>query len=452
MKSINPFDGSLIAEYPPMSEAEIADRIAETDKAFAVWSDMELSRRSVFMERLGELLEQDKEKYARIITAEMGKPIREARTEVAKCAWLCSHFARNSADYLRDRQVDTEARRTVVRYEPLGVLFAIMPWNFPFWQVMRFAVPALMAGNTVLFKHAPNVTGCGRAITEAFAAAGFPQGVVSQLVMDVEHTEMVIAHAAVRGVSITGSERAGRSVAALAGRHLKKVALELGGSDAFIVFPDAELGDACTTGMRSRMLNAGQVCIAAKRFLVHEDIYDAFVQQQLELLQALQPGNPMDEHTEIGPMARPDLMLTLTEQLSQTLSAGAKLSFGGRTFPDYPNIFMPTLVENVRPGMRLWDEETFGPVMCLSRFGSTNEAIALANASPYGLGASVWTSDQDLAQHVAMRLQTGSVFVNSLVKSDPRLPFGGIKNSGFGRELGEAGIKEFVNIKTYWYQ
>lgn len=452
MRSINPFTGALIAEYPVMVREEVIRKLETVERAFSHWSKKNVDERAAGLLAFAQVLEKNKESYARLISLEMGKPIRESRLEIAKCAWLCRHYAEKGADYLADKTVITDAQLSKIQYEPLGVLFAIMPWNFPFWQVLRFAVPAIMAGNAVVLKHAPNVTGCGLAITEAIKEAGLPDKLIGLLVMDIDLTETVIAHPAIRGVTITGSEKAGRSVAALAGKHLKKIVLELGGSDPFIVFQDAEFGNACTTGMMSRMLNAGQVCIAAKRFLIHEDIYESFVNQQIELLSALQPGNPLDENTTIGPMARPDLLEQIQQQLDKTISAGARLRYGGKAFDKHPSIFMPTIIEDVQPGMVLWDEESFGPVMCLTRFSTTEEAIQLANQSLYGLGASVWTSDHKLAAHLASQLQCGSVFVNSLVKSDPRMPFGGTKNSGFGRELGEAGIKEFVNIKTYWFQ
>ncbi|HMM10902.1 MAG TPA: NAD-dependent succinate-semialdehyde dehydrogenase [Bacteroidales bacterium] len=452
MQSINPFNGNLIADYAEMLPDEIDTQLELSGQAFAQWSITSLSERSALLNCLADVLEKHKEQYSRLITNEMGKPLKESRLELAKCVWLCRHYAENGPEYLASSLIHTEARQSKVSFEPLGVLFAIMPWNFPFWQVFRFVVPAILAGNVVILKHAPNVTGCGMAIRDAFAGAGFPARVFNQLIMDVAHTERVIAHAVVQGVTITGSERAGRLVAQLAGKHLKKVVLELGGSDAFIVFPDAELGDACATGMMSRMLNAGQVCIAAKRFLIHESLYESFINQQIELLSTLQPGDPMDESTTIGPMARPDLMVQICEQVKRSVDAGAKLVFGGQAFEHFPATLMPTLVKDVKPGMPLWDEESFGPVLCVTPFSTIEEAIFLANQTRYGLGASIWTADQQLAEHVASRLHVGSVFVNSLVKSDPRLPFGGIKNSGFGRELGEAGIKEFVNIKTYWLQ
>lgn len=452
MRSINPFTGALIAEYPVMGREEVISKIESVERTFSIWAKKNVDERAAGLQAFSMVLEKNKEAYARLISLEMGKPIRESRLEIAKCVWLCRHYAEKGAEYLADKTIITDAQLSKIKYEPLGVLFAIMPWNFPFWQVLRFVVPAIMAGNAVVLKHAPNVTGCGLAIAEAIVEAGLPDNLIGLLVMDIDQTENVIAHPAIRGVTITGSEKAGRSVAALAGKHLKKIVLELGGSDPFIVFPDAEFGNACTTGMMSRMLNAGQVCIAAKRFLIHEDIYESFVNQQIKLLSALHPGNPLDENTTVGPIARPDLLEQIQQQLDKTLSSGARLRYGGKVFDKHPSIFMPTIVEDVRPGMVLWDEESFGPVMCLTSFSTAEEAIQLANQSVYGLGASVWTTDNKLAAHLASQLQCGSVFVNSLVKSDPRIPFGGTKNSGFGRELGEAGIKEFVNIKTYWFQ
>lgn len=452
MRSVNPYNGALIADYEVMKPSEIMVQIDATEKTFIRWAATDIGHRAQMVHALAEVLEKNKEHYARLITLEMGKPIKESMLEIAKCVWLCRYFSASGVEYLSDKKVVTEAALSKVSYEPLGVLYAIMPWNFPFWQVFRFVVPALIAGNAVLLKHAPNVTGCALAIRDAMHSAGFPEHLLGLLIMEATDSEIVISNRAVRGVTITGSEAAGKSVAALAGRHLKKIVLELGGSDAFIVFADAELGNACTTGMMSRMLNAGQVCIAAKRFLVHHDIYDFFIDQQIELLSRLKPGNPLEQSTDIGPMARPDLMQKIQQQVNSTLAAGAKLRYGGKPFDGFPTIFMPTLLEGVRQGMPLWEEESFGPVMCITPFNTIEEAIKLANDSQYGLGASVWTSDAELAAYVASKLECGNVFINTLVKSDPRLPFGGIKNSGFGRELGEAGIKEFVNIKTYWFQ
>lgn len=450
MQSINPFNGEVVGAYPSMDEADIINQIEATAVAFSKWSAAGLNERSGLINNLADVLENSREMFARQITLEMGKPIRESRLEIAKCALLCRHFSEMSHEYLADKKVNTEAYQTKIKFEPLGVLLAIMPWNFPFWQVLRFAIPSIVAGNAVLLKHAPNVTGCGIAIRDAFLSTGFPENLMGLLIMDTTHTEVVIAHPAVQGVTITGSELAGRSVATLAGKHLKKVVLELGGSDPFIVFKDAELGNACTSGMMSRLLNSGQVCIAAKRFLVHDEIYELFINQQLELMSALKPGDPFEESTSIGPMARPDLLEQIKRQVDDSLACGARLIFGGKAFNDYPSIFMPTIIAEVKPGMPLWEEESFGPVMSIARFSSVNQAIELANNTKYGLGASIWTSDLKLAEFVASKLACGNVFLNSLVKSDPRLPFGGIKNSGFGRELGEAGIKEFVNTKTYW--
>jgi succinate-semialdehyde dehydrogenase/glutarate-semialdehyde dehydrogenase len=451
MQSINPFSGAIIGSYPAMNQHRIVQQIEATSDAFLQWSSVSLSERSDKIRNLADELERNKESLARLITLEMGKPIRESRLEIAKCALLCRHYSEKAIEYLAEKHVMTEARLSKIRYEPLGVLFAIMPWNFPFWQVLRFAVPAITAGNAVLLKHAPNVTGCGFAIRDLMIKARLPQDLLGVLVMETDDTELVIAHHAVRGVSITGSEKAGRSVAALAGKHLKKVVLELGGSDPFVVFADAELGNACTTGMMSRMLNAGQVCIAAKRFIVHDEVYEEFIENQIQLLSALRPGDPLDETTTIGPIARPDLLEQVRKQVGSSVSLGARIRFGGKTYDQFPSIFMPSIIDDLKPGMPLWEEESFGPVMSIMRFTTVDQAITMANATKFGLGASIWTSDNKLAEYVASKMLCGSVFVNSLVKSDPRLPFGGIKNSGYGRELGEAGIKEFVNIKTHWF-
>ena len=409
-----------------------------------------MEQRLPHLMKLSELLMSQKETLAHLITSEMGKPIRESRAEIEKCAWLARFLSNEEVLGLQSRPVNTEGKAAWVSYEPLGLIFAIMPWNFPFWQALRLALPAMAAGNGVLLKHAPNVFGAALALEKLCEEAGFPPGLFTALNIPVKDTEIVIAHPAVRAVSLTGSESAGKSVAALAGKYLKKSVLELGGSDAFIVFPDADLPSAAKAAVQSRMLNSGQVCIAAKRFIVHEKVMDAFTENLAGLLLQLRMGDPIDENTDMGPLARPDLTLQLEAQLEQSLRMGAQCLTGGKRAAINPEIFEPTLLINIAPEMPVWKEETFGPLMPVMSFRDTAEAIRLANDSRFGLGASIWTKDLNFAQQIMPQLEAGAIFVNSIVKSDPRLPFGGIKNSGYGRELSLEGIKEFVNIKSNW--
>ncbi len=448
--SVNPYTKKEIARFKQY-ENEQVDRIIESaDLSFRSWKTVPHSSRCAMNHQLSLLLETNKHRLAALITAEMGKPLLEAIAEIEKCAWLCEYYANPASSYIPPEKVETGAKSVTLTYEPLGPLFAIMPWNFPFWQVFRFAVPAITAGNVVILKHAPNVTNCALEIEKLFLEAGFPANVFRVLLISADRSELVIGNELIRGVTLTGSERAGRAVAALAGKYLKKVVLELGGSDAFIVFPDAAFLGACTTGLTSRMMNAGQVCIAAKRFIVHESIFDQFVDYQIAALSELQAGDPMKAETKLGPMARPDLLENLEEQLRISIDMGAKLLIGGKRHPQEPTIFLPTILTKVEKGMPVLDDETFGPLMVIIPFRTEDEAVSQANDTRFGLGCSIWTQDEARIERLLPQIQTGAVFVNSLVKSDPRVPFGGIKNSGFGRELSIAGIKEFMNLKTNW--
>ena len=451
LKSLNPFTGEMIGSYGQYTTDLLEDMIQAAHSTFKLWSRNEHQSRCLLIEKLGEELEINKQRLAALITSEMGKPLKESLAEIEKCAWLCKHYSKPESSILEDEIINSGAGSLRLAYEPLGVLFAIMPWNFPFWQVFRFAVPSIAAGNTVMLKHAPNVTGCALEIAELFLKVGFPKGVMSAIIIQAERSELIIAHPLVRGVTLTGSEKAGRAVAGLAGKHLKKVVLELGGSDPFIVFDDANLQNSCTVGVTSRMMNAGQVCIAAKRFIVQQSVFDAFLRFQATALQSMRIGDPMDLNTELGPMARPDLVENIEHQVNRSIEMGAQLVCGGKRSELHPDIYLPTLLTNVSKGMPVCDEETFGPVMIAIPFETEEEAVNLANDTRFGLGCSIWTENSERAERVASQIEAGAVFVNSLVKSDPRVPFGGVKNSGFGRELAQAGIKEFMNLKTKWF-
>ncbi|HZL38435.1 MAG TPA: aldehyde dehydrogenase family protein, partial [Tepidisphaeraceae bacterium] len=384
-----------------------------------------------------------------LMAREMGKPVMAGEAEVEKCAACCEHFALHSAKYLSQIDIESDAAQSYVRFDPLGGVLAIMPWNFPFWQVFRFAAPALMAGNVGLLKHAPNVPGCALAIEDVFREAGFPPGVFSTLLVDTSAVGEIIKHPAVAAVTLTGSERAGAAVAAQAGAELKKAVLELGGSDPFIVLPDADVQATARAAASARTINSGQSCIAAKRFIVVGDGRE-FERHFARALAALKLGDPTDRATDQGPLARLDLLENLDRQVRESIAAGARLVTGGHRLPRTGYFYAPTLLADVGPGMPVFDEETFGPVAALIDARGVDDAIRLANLSKYGLGASIWTRDAAAAQLLAARLEAGCVFVNGPVKSDPRLPFGGIKRSGYGRELSAFGIHEFVNIKTVW--
>ena len=424
------------------------------ERGFEELGKVGYEQRAEWLEAVARDLEKDKDALARLMAEEMGKPVRDGRAEVEKCAWGCRHYAQHAESYLAPEVVETDpGTRSVIVCRPLGPVLAIMPWNFPLWQVLRFAAPSLMAGNPVLLKHAPNVPGCARAIEAIIRRAGFPAGSLVNLPIAHEDAERVIADPRVQGVTLTGSTRAGRQVAEIAGRHLKKCVLELGGSDPYLVLADADIAKAAKTCATSRLLNSGQTCIAAKRFLVVEEVHDEFVSCLREALDEAVMGDPLEEATTIGPMARFDLRDTVAEQVAKSIAGGAECLVGGCVPADglfalgayYP----PTLLVGVKPGMPAFDEEVFGPVAAVVRVADEAEAIAMANQSSFGLGAAVFTRDLERGEEIAQQLiEAGAVAVNRLVASDPRLPFGGIKESGFGRELGAYGIREFVNIKT----
>jgi len=450
MKSINPATGELIKEYSEMSSEQVKEVVSLNLDAWKGYRETSFSQRSQWMQKAAELLRSRKEEYARLITAEMGKRIAESHSEVEKCAWVCEYYAENAEQMLADELMESDASKSMAVFNPLGPVLAVMPWNFPFWQVFRFAAPALMAGNAGLLKHASNVQGCALAIEEVFRDAGFPENIFRTLVISSSKVEAVIAHPAVKAVTLTGSEYAGSQVASLAGKYLKKSVLELGGSDPFIVLADADLEEAAKVAVGSRMITSGQTCIAAKRFIVEQHVAAPFLEKVKALMEAYEPGDPGKEETSLAPLARPDLVDDIDNQVKKSVEQGAQIISGGSRVEGIGNYYTPTILTNVSKGMPVYMEETFGPVAVVLPVKDEKEAIEVANDSLYGLGASLWTSDLKKGEELARKIEAGAVFVNGLVKSDPRLPFGGIKNSGYGRELSGYGIKEFVNIKTVW--
>jgi succinate-semialdehyde dehydrogenase/glutarate-semialdehyde dehydrogenase len=449
MESINPTTGQVIATYPEHQPEEVADIIDRVAQAFESWRRRPFASRTHLMWRLADVLEAHKEEWARLMAEEMGKPITAGRAEIEKCAWVCRYYAEEAQGMLHDRPIRTERTKSYVHYEPLGVVLAVMPWNFPFWQVFRFAAPGIMAGNTAVLKHASNVTGCALAIEDAFREAGFPDDVFRTLVIPGSRVAEALSHPRVAAATLTGSDRAGRALAEKAGSLLKKTVLELGGSDPYLVLEDADIEKAAATCAASRLINSGQSCIAAKRFIVHDAVYDRWLDAFVANMQAAKMGDPLEEDTVIGPQARHDLRDDLHAQVVKSVEAGARVVLGGEV-PEGPGAFYPaTVLVDVAPGMPAYDEELFGPVAAVIRAADEEDAIRIANDTPFGLGAAVFTTDVDRGERIAAQmLEAGSCFVNAFVASDPRLPFGGIKASGYGRELSDFGIKEFVNIKT----
>ncbi|MCH8904906.1 MAG: NAD-dependent succinate-semialdehyde dehydrogenase [Bacteroidetes bacterium] len=449
-KSINPFSGETLQTFEGHDDQMVEQILND---AYVTYRDSlagDITSRAKLMKIVSENLKKERQELAKLITLEMGKPIGQSVAEIDKCASLCNYYAEHAANFLADREIETEASRSFVSFEPLGVILGIMPWNFPFWQVFRFAVPALMAGNSCLLKHASNVPQCALAIERIIVSSGFPKGSFSNLLIDTGKIHELIGDKRVVAFSLTGSERAGSKVAENAGKHIKKLVLELGGSDPFVVLEDADLDKAVKTGVKSRMINAGQSCIAAKRFIVVEKVEKEFLEKMTGAMGNLKIGDPMDAGTDIGPMARTDLVDQLELQVNQSLEAGAELILGGNR-PDMPGSFYnPTLIKGVVPGMRAYEEELFGPVASVISAKDEEDAIRIANDTKYGLGASIWTSDLAKGTSLSRKIQAGCVFVNKLVSSDPRMPFGGVKLSGFGRELAEPGILEFVNQKSIW--
>jgi succinate-semialdehyde dehydrogenase/glutarate-semialdehyde dehydrogenase len=450
MKAINPATEEVLREYPEHSDRDVEERLRQAEEAYHFWRQTGFAQRADYLRRAARQLHDDRAAYARLMTEEMGKPIAAAEAEIDKCAWNCDFYAEYGESFLRVHDVPSDATRSYIRYDPLGPVLAIMPWNFPFWQLFRFAAPALMAGNVAVLKHAANVPGCALAIQEVFRRAGFPAGAMTTLLVPSGQVDGLIRHPAIRAVTLTGSEGAGVAVAAAAGKQLKKTVLELGGSDPFLVLADADPVAVAKQAARARTINTGQSCIAAKRFIVEEPIADRFERAFVEAMAGLKVGDPLDRASDLGPLARGDLLEALHDQVERTRKAGAELRLGGKRLDRRGYFYAPTVLTGVEPGMPAFDEETFGPVAAVTRARDTDHAIELANHSRYGLAASVWTGDPRRGEELARAIEAGVVFVNEVVKSDPRLPFGGVKCSGYGRELAEVGIREFVNIKTVW--
>ena len=448
--SVNPATGEILARFDPFTSEEVDRALDDAQDAFIAWRERSITDRAVPMRRLATLLRERADRYGRLITIEMGKPIAEAKAELEKCAVGCEHYAENSARYLADEVVETSARRSIVAFEPLGIVLAVMPWNFPFWQVLRFAAPAFMAGNAAVVKHASNVPQCALAIEEVIRDAGFPEGLLRTLLVAGAAVEPVIADPRIRAVTLTGSSDTGSRIAELAGRALKKSVLELGGSDPYIVLADADLDAAAKVGARARNQNNGQSCIAAKRFIAVEPVARDFERRFTAEVQALRVGDPLDPRTQIGPLARADLRETLERQVRESVRMGARVLTGGERGEGKGWYYQPTVLADVTEDMPVFKEETFGPVAAVLRVRDAEDAVRVANDSAYGLGASLWTRDLRLGEALARRIESGSVFVNGMVASDPRLPFGGVKRSGYGRELSSYGIREFVNIQTIW--
>jgi succinate-semialdehyde dehydrogenase/glutarate-semialdehyde dehydrogenase len=446
-KSINPFNDKVLYEFEEDSHADISQKISLAGHTFQNWKDVEMDERSSLFIALAEELRDQNEELAELATLEMGKPIKQAKAEVEKCAWLCEHYAENGAKYLADHKVKSDGSQSWVSYEPLGVILGVMPWNFPFWQAFRFAVPTILAGNTALVKHASNVQGCAGEIQQLFESSGFPKGTYQNLRISSKEVAGVIEHNAIKATSLTGSEKAGSAVAQKSGAEIKKSLLELGGSNAFIVLVDADLEKTADLCVNARMQNNGQSCIAAKRIILEESIADQFTRMLIERIENLKVGDPMEEDVDVGPVAREDLAADLEKQMNESIKKGASLEIGGERNKAH---FSPALLKDVTPGMPAFDEETFGPLLSVIVAKSADHAIELCNQSKFGLGATICSSNIDKAIDLARKVEDGAVFINELVKSDPRLPFGGTKISGYGRELGEYGIREFVNIKTYY--
>jgi succinate-semialdehyde dehydrogenase/glutarate-semialdehyde dehydrogenase len=437
--SINPVTGEVLKTFEPLTDQELEHKLALADRTFATYKHSSFSDRSQWMNQAADILEAKKTEFGIIMTIEMGKTLKSAIAEIEKCANLCRFYAEHASQFLADTVAQTDASRTLIRYQPMGIILAVMPWNFPFWQVFRFAVPCLMAGNVGLLKHASNVPQCALAIAEIFHAAGVPEGAFQTLLIGADRVANLVADSRVKAATLTGSEPAGQSLATIAGHHLKKVVLELGGSDPFIVLKSADLDLAVSTAVTARVMNNGQTCIA-----------DQFISKFVEKFKALKVGDPMQPETDVGPLATPQIVNELDLQVKATVDLGAKVLVGGYRLKEKGNFYAPTILADIPLGAPPYQEEFFGPVASVFRVKNLTEAIALANSTNFGLGASFWSNDQQEIETAIEQIEAGAVFVNGMVKSDPRVPFGGIKRSGFGRELGLEGIREFVNIKTIW--
>lgn len=443
----NPYTNDTLETFAEHTDNEVQNILNQAESAFQDWRKTPFRKRAQVLKKAAEILEENADKYARTISQEMGKPIGEARKEVEKCAWVCTYYANNAEEFLEAKIIKTDAYQSFVSYEPIGCVLAVMPWNYPFWQVFRFAAPTIMAGNVGVLKHAQNVLGSAVHITDIFKEAGLPEGVFQHVFAGHEKIEKIIGNDIIKAITLTGSEKAGASVAATAGKHIKKSLLELGGSNAFVVLEDANLEKAIEVGVNARFMNTGQSCIAAKRFFVHENLYDEFVEKFVEKVKKLKTGNPADEQTEIGVLARKDLADTLNEQVQDSVKMGAKILTGGSQDEAF---YAPTVLINVTAEMPVFKEETFGPVAPIIKVKDTEEAFELAKKTSFGLGFSVFTQDLESIKKYIAEIPDGAFFVNDLVKSDPRLPFGGTKKSGYGRELSKDGIMEFMNAKTVY--
>ncbi len=450
IQSINPYNEQLIREFEEWTSRDIEKGLEQAWKAFLSWRNTSFAARADLMMACAGVLEEKQEELSRVITDEMGKIKTESMAEIKKCAWVCRYYAENAEEFLRDEKLPVEEADSYIAYDPLGVVLAVMPWNFPFWQVFRFAAPNIMAGNAGVLKHASNVPQCALAIEHVFREAGFPEYVFQSFLVGSSKVNDIIGDDRIKAVTLTGSDLAGRKVAEHAGRNLKKLVLELGGSDPFIVLKDAALDQAIPAAVKARMINCGQSCIAAKRFILEESIATEFLNRFQEEFESLVIGDPWQEGTAVGPMARGDLMDDLDHQLENSVKKGARRVTGGRMIEREGFFYQPAILDNVKPGMPAFDEELFGPVAVVTTVKSEKEAVEMGNRSVFGLGASLWTSDIEKANHLARQIESGSVFVNAMVASHPKVPFGGIKSSGYGRELSYVGIREFMNLKSVW--
>jgi succinate-semialdehyde dehydrogenase / glutarate-semialdehyde dehydrogenase len=448
--SINPANGQVLQTFQPIPDSEVETKLQRATAAFAAYRRTSFAERAKMMARAADILDRQKDELAGLMTLEMGKTLRSAAEEALKCAWGCRYYAEHAEAFLADQVAETPAQRSFIRYQPVGAILAIMPWNFPFWQVFRFAAPALMAGNVALLKHAPNVPQCALKIEEIFLEAGFPEGVFQTLLIEAEKVDALLGDPRIAAATLTGSELAGSSVGAGAAKRIKKVVLELGGNDPFIVMPSANLDEAVATGVKARTQNNGQSCIAAKRFIVAEQIADKFAAQFVRGMEQLKVGDPVDAQTDVGPLCTPRALASLEEQVHKTVAAGARVLTGGKRITGAGNFFPPTVLTDIPKDSPAYRDELFGPVASVFRVPDIAAAIRLANDSRYGLGASVWTNSAEEQERFMNELEVGMVFFNQMVASDPRVPFGGVKRSGYGRELSVYGIREFTNVKTIW--
>ena len=449
MKSINPYTEKVIKTYNKHTADDVNEIIIEANESFNNWKNLQLKQRIDIILIIKQNLIDDKLNSAKEITIEMGKPLSESLLEIDKCVWLCDYYIDNAENILKNEFIKTEAKKSYISFEPLGIILGIMPWNFPYWQVFRFVIPTIISGNITLVKHAPNVTGCCLRINKIFSK-NINYKIFESLVLEDKEVKNIIENPLIKGVSLTGSDKAGSAVGKLAGKHIKKTLLELGGSDAFIVCEDANIRKAAKKAVMARMLNTGQSCIAAKRFIVHENIKDEFVNHLIKNLKSMAIGDPMLKDTQIGPLARKDLLNQLNQLFEDAINKGAKIIYKMKNIPKNGYFFAPCVIENIDSSMQVYKCETFGPLFSIYTFKKQNDAIKLANDTLYGLGGSVWSKDIKNAENLAKEIYTGAVFINEITKSDPRLPFGGVGLSGIGRELGTYGIKEFINVKTIY--